>query len=89
VKAHPIPRGTYASCLCDGSPAQYAVDFGGGKRFEICGKCFVAVFGQQPTTALMNLSNRSSTTEARDAFRSWMEELGAVDAAKRLGGSFR
>jgi len=87
MKAHPIPRGTGATCLCDGSPAQYGVDFGGGKRFEICGACFNAVFGKQPTPALQQLIDRSSTATAREAFKSWMEHLGAVDAARRLGGS--
>jgi len=87
MKAHPIPRGTHGGCLCDGSPAQYAVDFGGGRLFEICGACFAAVFGKQPTAALMHLSERSSTAEAREAFKSWMEHLGACEAAKKLGGS--
>lgn len=89
MKAHPIPHDTQGGCLCDGAPAQYAVDFGGGKLFEICGECFAIIFGKKPTRALEMLSNRSSTAEAREAFRSWMEELGAREAARQLGGTFR
>lgn len=88
MKAHPIPRSSTSTCLCDDKPAQYAVDFGGGRLFEICGACFTAVFGKRPTDALLHLSKRSSTAEAREAFKSWMEHLGAVEAARRLGGSF-
>jgi len=88
VKAHSIPRGQQGSCPCGGSLlASYAVDFGGGKLFEICAGCYAAVFGKRPTDALLCMSQRASTAAAREAFRSWMEHLGAVDAAKKLGGS--
>ncbi len=88
MKAHPLPRDANGTCLADGALSSYKVDFGGGKLFEICGACYADVFGKRATDALMHLSTRSSTTEAREAFRSWMEYLGAVDAAKRLGGTF-
>lgn len=87
MKAHPIPRSATSTCLADGAPAQYDVDFGGGRLFPICGACFNAVFGKPVPDALERLSWRSSTKEAREAFRSWMEHLGAIDAAKKLGGS--
>lgn len=88
MKAHPLPRSANGVCLADGKLSSYAVDFGGGKLFEICGACFAAVFGKRPVAALERLSARSSSAEASDVFKSWMEYLGAVEAAKRLGGSF-
>lgn len=88
MKAHPLPRGTQSGCLCDGTPAQYAVDFGGNRRFEICGACFNIIFGKPAPVALLRLSERSTTAAARDTFQSWLEHLCAVEAARRLGGTY-